>query len=68
MFNYCGKYLNEGCKIKTITLRWKSFTHLSLFLLKSDRGIFQSSTPLFWIVLVQKNKEGMLFAVLASMH
>ena len=41
--------------------------HLILFHREFAACIFQPSTPGFWIVWVRKNKDCMLFAVLASM-
>ena len=42
--------------------------HLIPFHWESAACFFQSVTPGFWIVWVQKNKECMLFAVPASVH
>src|SRR5438094_9233809 len=42
--------------------------HLIPFHQEFAACIFQSSTPGFWIVWVQKNKGCILFAVPASMH
>jgi len=46
----------------------KCINHLIPFHREFAAYSFQPLTPEFWIVWVQKNEEGKLFAVLVSMH